>query len=345
MILSRSELTILLNALYETDKRAVTVKHPAAEIGELLRFELEDAFASPVRFTTRLSAYTDAREEVKLVHGEPAYDDLPDDSAYVRALVAGGVLDINNRDDIDRFIHRHGYRDLESGHAPAVAGIDANVMPWRPGDVLGFDATTGARKDGRAPTNGYALATGVKSELDWHYKQYNTASLVEAFGEAFERTDGQPAGANREGFLGLYEFRRLVATRNVDLVECEPGDEAIVDGYRRYNAESRKDVLLFSNDFGFIDRAGEAGLPAQHIDFARTLPRRTTTSWDSFADLLYYLAVTFAVIELPGVTLFGVWNGKNGSHWQNEQVVVSPRSPKVESRLERDKQILDAPEK
>jgi hypothetical protein len=343
VILARRHLTVLLNALYETDKRRVTVEHPCAEVGELLQFDLEGPFDSPVRFTQSLTGYDETRQAVERQYGSDAYDDLPDDSAYVRALVAGGVLDVQNREEVDRFVRRHGYRDLEAGHAPVVAGIDANIIPWRMGDVLGIDHASGPRDDaGRAPTNGYALATGVKEELDWHYKQHQTASLVAAFGEEFERLDNQPAGANREGFLGLYEYRRLLADRNVDRVSCETGDEAIIEGYRQFDAESRKDVALFSNDFGFVDRATDAGLPAQHVDFPRSLPRQTTATWDDLARVLYFLAVRFGVLRLPGVTLYGVWNGKDGRHWQHDELAVEPRSPKLEPILARDQTIVEA---
>ncbi|KAB1190747.1 MULTISPECIES: hypothetical protein [Haloferax] len=343
MILARRHVTLLLNALHETGKHRITVKHPCGDVGELLRVRLADPFESTVRFTQSLSEYVDTRGVIQREYGPDAHDDLPDDSAYVRSLVASGVLDISNRDEVTEFVHRHGYRDLEAGHPPVIAGIDANIMPWDMGSVLGIDHVTGGTDDAdRSPTNGYALATGVKEELDWHYNQYQTASLVNAFGEEFERVDNQPAGNNREGFLGLYEFRRLMADRNVDLVDCETGDENIVEAYRAFASESRKDVVLFSNDFGFIDLASDAAVPAQHVDFPRTLPRKTTASWDDIADLVYYLTIRFGVLKLPGATLYGVWNGKDGRHWQHEELVVEPRSPKVEAALQRDQKIVDA---
>ena len=343
MILSRPQLTALLNALYETGNRRVAVEHPCDDVGELLEFELGPPFESPVRFTQRLPAYTSTRENIERKYGETAHDDLPDENACVRCLVAGGVLDVANRDAIDAFIDRYGYPDLEAGHPPAVVGIDANIMPFRIAEVLDIDHRTGSRDDrDRRPTNGYALATGVKAELDWHYNQHHVESLVDAFGEEFERLDNEPAGDNREGFLGLYEHRRLVAERNVDIVECEEGDEAIVEAYREFHETSRKNVLLFSNDFGFIQQAKGANVPAQHVDFQRQLPRKTTASWDAISDTLYYLAIRFGVLVLPGVTLYGVWNGKDGRHWQQHQLAVECRSPKLEPLLQRDQRIIEA---
>lgn len=39
------------------------------------------------------------------------------------------------------------------------------------------------------------------------------------------------------------------------------------------------------------------------------------------------LAIIFGVVRLPKVTLDGIWNGKTGEHWQNEQTDVISRSP------------------
>jgi hypothetical protein len=65
-----------------------------------------------------------------------------------------------------------------------------------------------------------------------------------------------------------------------------------------------------------------------------------TASWWSIEKALYYLAVIFGVLRLPKVTLYGVWNGKTGKHWQNEQLDVIPRSPEIEYVLDRDLSIV-----
>ncbi|MFB6186972.1 MAG: hypothetical protein ABEI86_08935 [Halobacteriaceae archaeon] len=339
MHLARPRLMVLFNALYDQDVTSIPVRHPCEAIGELIRIELDDRGEATIRFTQRANSYRDARETIPAKFGEPAYKDLPDAETYVRATVASGHVGFNNRDAIESFIDRYGYPDLTAGHKPVVLGIDANIIPWRVPEVLDIDSATGSRdaKD-RAPTNGYALATGVKEELDWYYKQKHTRELTAVFSEEFARLDNQPAGANREGFLGLYEYRRLRTNRTVDIVECETGDTAIVDGYKEFNETSRKRALLLSNDRGFVDQAVEAGVPAQHIAFPYELPRK----WTQATELRYYLAVLFGVVRLPKVTVYGVWNGKDGRHWQHEQLDIECCSPKIEPQLERDLSILDA---
>lgn len=334
---------ILLNALYDQGIVSISVKHPCEDIGELVQINLENDGQATVRFTQGTMTYEDNREAIAVRHGEPAYNDLPDAETYTRTVVASGYVSPNNHDAIEEFIQRNGYADLEAGHDPVVLGLDTNIIAWRLPEILGIDSETGDPDDhDRQPTNGYALATGVKEELDWHFKQYNTHELTQAFGEEFARLDSQPAGANRVGFLGLYEYRRLRTNRTVDIVDCDTGDEAIVEAYSRFNQNSRKQAILFSNDYGFVDRSADAGIPAQHIEYPIDIPRKAEGSWTQAAELLHYLAILFGVIQLPKVTLYGVWNGKDGRHWQRDQIDLDCRSPKIEPKLQRDLTILDA---
>ncbi|WP_228717215.1 hypothetical protein [Haloferax marinisediminis] len=290
-----------------------------------------------------LGDLNEGREEIRRRYGETVHNDLPDADEYVRAVTAGGLVPVANVSEIHEYISRHGYRDLEAGHGPLVLGIDTNIIPWELPRILDLDHKYGTTDDaGRRPTNGYALATGVKEELDWHYKHYETNSLVEAFGPEFERLTNQPAGSNRQGFLGLYAYRALMAGRNVDRVETGTGDESIVSGYLEYQQNSRKKPLLLSNDRGFVERSVDAGLLSQHVSFTPVLPRTVSATWKEIADTLYLLSVIFGALNLPKVTLFGVWNGKSGLGWQHEKLSCQFRSPKLEPLVERQMRVLDA---
>lgn len=342
MKLARQHTTHLLNALYSEGVSTVSVKHPCDEIGELLEIDLSNPVDTTVRFSQGALTYQDTREEIHTTHGERAYEDLPDKETYIRALVAGSLIAIENRDDVGTFFRRHGYPDLDAGHEPVALGIDTNVLAWRLPDVLGLDPERYSDEKGRSPVNGFALATGIHDELNWHYNHYETRSLEDAFGQEFARLDKQPAGANREGFLGLYEYRRLRDHRYADTLDSKTGDEAIIDAYAEYDEESRKRVVLLSNDHGFIDRAHEKGLLAQHVSFPIDTPRKVSVSWDELRDVLYTLTVLFGVLRLPKVTLYGVWNGKSGEDWQQQRLDVECRSEKVAEKLRRDHAITSA---
>jgi hypothetical protein len=70
------------------------------------------------------------------------------------------LLSVANEDSLRGFLDSNGYRDLNAGHRPVVAGFDTNLLPWRIATVLGL--TPG--RD--SAVNGFALATGVLDELE-----------------------------------------------------------------------------------------------------------------------------------------------------------------------------------
>lgn len=336
MQLTRPHLTILLNALYDTGTTTIPVEHPSNELGELFRIELDNAGETTVRLTTDLEAYADVRNDINNEYGEPAISELPDKRSYLSAFIAGGLLDPTNQDEIDDFLASNAGRDLNAGHRPLVAGFDTNLVPWRIADVLGLQSSE------QSTVNGFALAAGVLDELDWGHKRSDTQSLTEAFGSEFDELWNQPAGSSREGRLGENYYRRLRDSRYAEEVPTDRGDEAIIDGYASFQSEGRKDLVLFSNDRDFIERAHANRILAQRVEFPSTLPRELSGSWATIQNTLYVLTVLFGVLTLPKVTLYGVWKGKEGMDWHDEILKLDCRSPKVEPLIERDRAIVDA---
>ena len=87
MHVSRRQLMVLMNALYDQGVDSVPVRHPCDEIDELVRIDLEDKGQATVRFTQGAITYQDNRETIPAKYGEPAYEDLPDAATYTRAAV------------------------------------------------------------------------------------------------------------------------------------------------------------------------------------------------------------------------------------------------------------------
>jgi hypothetical protein len=346
MELAHEDLVLLLNGLYELGEESFSVVHPADEIGELFRVDLGDATESTVSMTTGAVTYEDALDEIEREHGPTVRKELPNEAAYVKAVTASRLVDIQNRGELDEFITRYGYQDLQEGHPPRYAGFDTNLLPWRMHDVLEIDPVLHTKRGGRAPVNGYALLEGVDSELSISYRYGKNAmpaaELADAFGPEYERLAGQPTEDNRETRLGLREFRRLRETRPHDIVATETGDTGIIDGCAEYYADKPTGVVLFSNDYGFIDEARERKLPAVHVNFDVDFPRRLTGTWDQIATLLYELAVLFGVLVLPRATLYGVWEGKSERNWKHEEIDIDTRSEKLAAILERDQPIVQA---
>ncbi|WP_138007386.1 hypothetical protein [Halalkalirubrum salinum] len=338
MRVKRKHLTVLLNRLYDRGDAEFVVEHPSSEIGELLRIQLDAYDSCTVQFSTSLDEYTTRRQDVGRQYAESIFTDLPDASAFRNAVLASGILEPTNQAEIKTFLDRYGDPDLMAGHAPAFAGFDTNLMPWRIDRILGLHDPD----SGIGYVNGFVLATGVRDELDWDYKCHDTDPFVNAFGDAYEAYWNQPLGSARIGRLGLLTYRRIRDIEQAVEVHSDEGDEAIIDAYDKYDREYRNDILLFSNDRNFVERARAHRLLGQRVDLPSEFPDEATASWREIEILLYMLAIVFGIIEVPSVTVYGVWRGKDELDWQYERVKLDARSPTLASKLEGDLSIVES---
>lgn len=338
MRVQREHLTVLLNRLYDRGDDEFAIKHPSSEISELLRIELNEYDKCTIHFVTDLDEYAAARQDVGREYPERIFEDLPDAAEFRNAVLASGILRAANHEDIKAFLDRYGDPDLMAGHPPAFAGFDTNLMPWRIDRVLGLHDPN----EGIGYVNGFVLATGVRDELDWDYKCHDTDPFIDAFGDVYEAYWNQPLGSARIGRLGLLTYRRIRDIEQAIEVQSERGDEAIIDAYDEYDREYRNNILLFSNDRNFVERARAHRMLGQRVDFPDAFPDVATASWRETELLLYMLAIVFGIIELPSVTVYGVWRGKDELDWQHEHVRLDPCSPKLEPKLEGDLSIVES---
>lgn len=338
MRIERRHLSVLFNRLYDRGDERFAIEHPADEVGELLEVELGPYDDCTLRFRTDAEAYATARDEVRRTYPERVAADLPDPDDYVTAVLASGAIGIDNVEEVTQLLERYGDPDLTAGHPPVFAGFDTNLLPWRIDQVLGLRE----RGAGIGYVNGFVLATGVRDELDWDYKCHDTDPFVDAFGSAFEEYWNQPVGDARIGRLGMQAYRDVRDVEQAVEIQSEEGDEQIVAAYDAYDDEHRGQILLFSNDRAFVERARAHTLLGQWIDLPDELPRSTSATWRQVETLVYVLTVLFGVLELPAVTLHGVWRGKEGLDWQRERLEVRPRSPPLESDLAADLSIVES---
>lgn len=338
MRIQRSHLNALFNRLHDRGEESFHVSHPSAEIGDLVRVSLAEYDDSTVAFEKNCDEYATARQDVGRNHPKPVYDDLPTADQYLKAVLASGMLPIANYDELRSFVDRYGNPDLMAGHSPVVAGFDTNLLPWRIDRILGLRDP----EEGVGYVNGFVLATGVRDELDWENKCHDTDPFVDAFGDAYEEYWNQSLGSARIGRLGLLSYRSIRDIQQADEIESGVGDESIIDAYDDYNRERRNDVLLFSNDRNFVERARSHRLLGQWVEMPDDLPAETTATWKELEYLVYLLAVIFGVVELPTVTVHGIWKGKDQLDWQQERLKLDCRSPKLRPKLEADLSIVES---
>jgi hypothetical protein len=338
MRIKRDHLTVLLNRFFDRGDEVFKVEHPAPEIGTLLEIELGEQGTCTIKFAKSIEEYAEARNEVRRNHPETVADDLPEPNKYLKAILASGILTIENLDETKQLLERYGDPDLMAGHPPVFAGFDTNLMPWRIDRVLGLNEPG----KGIGYVNGFVLSTGVRDELDWDSKCHDTAPFEEAFGDIYEEYWNQPLGSARVGRLGQLTYRRIRDIEQAQEIDSESGDESIIDAYDQYNRDHRADILLFSNDRNFVEMAQGHRIISQHIEFPGELPDSRRGAWSEIELLLYHLAIVFGIIELPNTTMFGVWRGKEQLDWQNERVKVDARSPELKGMLEADLSIVES---
>ncbi len=54
--------------------------------------------------------------------------------------------------------------------------------------------------------------------------------------------------------------------------------------------------VLLSNDYGFIERATDAGVPAQHLTFPVDVSQSTRGSWMEATEFVHYFTIRFGVL-------------------------------------------------
>lgn len=340
MQLGRTDLTMLFNGLLERGHERVPVAHPATEMGELFTIELDDWDDSTVRFATDREGYANSRNDVRLEYPSVVADDLPTADQYVRAAVAAGVVPLANLADIEDLVERYSDPALIHGHSPVYVGLDTNLLPWRVDRILGLRDPD----EGVGYFNGFVLATGVRDELQWDGKCADTGPFEAAFGPAFGEYWNQPLGMDRLWRLGQVHYRTIRDIDQATEITSDRGDDAIVSAYEEYQGTNRAELILFSNDRNFVELAQTNNMIGVHVAFPRDLPRTASATWKDLETLLYVYTVLFGVLELPGVTLHGVWSGKEGQDWKRERLKLDCRSPKLADLLETDLHIVEGHE-
>lgn len=184
--------------------------------------------------------------------------------------------------------------------------------------------------------NGYAVVTGVRDELyDYggNEKIQNTHELEEELDSRFGRLYNQLKGSPREMKLGSLYYRDLNYELYTEEIRSDRGDANILAACEEFHDSKAYDLLMFSEDSEFIEQAQTRRVPSHLIEFQRTLPRRATVSWDDLAVTLYLQAILFGILDLPGVDVYGVWQGKKGQNWKDHELRLDCSSPKIYEKL------------
>jgi len=325
--ITREQLPLLFNALYSTGNPTITVDHKSTLLSTLYEIELDRGKPATIRFTTNLDQYQEERSDVERQYGEQARSEIPSRRSFLGAFTSR-VLEFDNQDEISEKIDPFRNRRIQHSNTASLAVFDTNLIQYWPAQQLGV------APEQEQGLNGYAVVTGVRDELrdyDGDEKINNTRALEDAFGNEFGGLFNQLKGTPRQLRLGRQYWSRLQRELYTEKIKSDKGDNEITAACEN----SGFDLVLFSNDAGFISAGKECGLPSIRVDFPQSFPRKTDVTWEEAATTLYIHAVQFGILRLPKVDLYGVWKRKESEEWESDTLAVRCRSPTVEKQLSR----------
>ncbi len=325
--ITREQLPLLFNALYSTGNPTISIDHKSNLISTLYKIELNRGNLASIRFTTNSDQYKEERSNVERQHGPQAKSEIPGFRSFIGSFTSS-VLEFENQNKISDQIDPYRNRRLQHSNSAALAVFDTNLIQYWP-----------ARQLGVAPEldeglNGYGVVTGVRDELmnyDGNEKINNTRDLKTAFGQEYGELFNQLKGTPRQLRLGRLYWSHLQRELYTEKISSETGDNAITAACE----DSDFDLILFSNDSGFISAGRDRGLSSIHVDFPQTFPRKKDVIWEDAATALYLHAIQFGILELPKLDLWGVWPGKKADEWETDTLAVRCRSPVVAKQLSR----------
>lgn len=335
--ITRHQLPILFNALYSIGDRSLSVDHKSDDISTLYKIELERGEPARIRFSNGVDEYERERSQVERLHGEQAHSELPDGRSFVGAFTAS-VLEFENQDEISEQVDPYRNRRLEHGNAASLAVFDTNLIQYWPGHQLGVAPEL---ENG---LNGYAVVTGVRDELmnfEGNPKIQSTHDLEEAFGREYSELYNQPKQTPRQLHIGRQYFNRLRRKLYTEKIRSDTGDNNITAACENFHQTGGFDLLLFSNDAGFISAARAREIPAILVDLPDTFPRTMKVNWEDAATALYLHTVQFGTLELPKIDLYGVWPRKRPHDWETDTLAVRCRSPVAEKQFDRYMTLMD----
>jgi len=335
LTLSIAELTAVLNDLYHQGYPCFSLRYPLLDL-DLATFDL-DAADTVVRLTDRAEyqrRFEDLRSWFQEHDERYAIREIPDYTAYKTSLLQAGLIGYQNLDKVKTELLGTLTRNVLKGHPAAFVALDTNILRDR------FFSTFVAQEAElkRKPLS-FALTDIIRDELAFTYK-YNERDLSGLLSHPnlthhrhlVEQFWNQNKLKDRLQRLGHLEFIKIQSSMNFHL--CGPtqgmdpaasADMRIIQSYQNF-ATTYRHVLLLSRDFDFIAISeGRPGIEPLMAELPRDVLPRGTIGWESLGELIYIWAVVFGCVELVAadnrvLRFFGLWKGKEPTHWNEELV-------------------------
>ena len=331
-ILSRRELQVLTNCIYDGDTRYVHVTYPFYDL-ELFTLDMKKPELTHI---VRAKDFDGARLSRKPIDRSVSADELPSYNDLRNCLLSSGFLDYKNEGEIAKTLAdlRDEARDPNKRPRPVFVALDTNILynkflsrhlPMRDG----MSDRTVDSEDFR-----YVLSEVVQQEIDNRITHKYTREEIGALSALFAHKELLNEFRNASGRRGrvakqafgemnfvMTELRAL-RIKGRSTGDRERNDIAIAQSYKEWARGGDYDVLLLTADEDMINHARMSELMTLQMELPFDVPEHGRIDPWAVTDLLYDLAVTFGAVSLEneGVTLLGEWGGKTSGDYARENL-------------------------
>jgi hypothetical protein len=313
MLVQRADLMVLLNYIYEEDPYFEIKTKLSLNGGKdtpLARVELKESYAQVE--TIDESTYEDLTYKYE--------EFFPKYSNYLNALVASGVLKVDGIDEVfDKILGEFGKSLYDGRVKPLYVSFDTNCFINR----ISYQLERFA-KEKRAKLGAFVVAEGIKRELfkekPGKYRE-EELRVVKRIDGRFEELLNQPKVEERIKKIGKAEYDRFRSSVRFEEIPSGVGDNEIAESLGDFSRERNCDVWLMTFDKNMYEVSVGFGVYPILLEFPYRRERlKLKTDWDCVCDLIYTTAVIFGFVNISGITVYGIWRGKNPDDWNKERV-------------------------
>jgi hypothetical protein len=327
MLVQRADLMVLLNYIYYEEDPYFEIKTNLSLDGRkdasLARVELKESYAQVETIDE------DTYDNLTYKHEEffPRY------SNYLNALVASGILKVDGIDEVFERIIGEFRKSLYERPKPLYVSFDTNCFINR----ISYQLEKFA-KEKKAKLGAFVVAEGVKRELFREKpSKYREEELrvVRRIDSRFEEFLNQPKVEERIKKIGKVEYDRFRSSVRFEEVPSGVGDNEIAEALGNFSRGRNCDVWLITFDKTMYEVSAGFGVYPILLEFPYRRERlKLKTDWDCVCDLIYTTAVIFGFVNISGITVYGIWKGKNPDDWSEERVKLKLNKDAKQLRID-----------
>lgn len=343
---------LLLNAFYLAGVRRLKVKSFLLN-QELFEVNVSDetkektavSFENLVRDENRY-------EEMRSGFGEWSAE-IPTFSGFRGIIYASGILKPLHWKEISKEILEEVDRDPLKGMKPIFMSFDTNALVKCRYTFISWFLRKSTPPSRYTRKPGYVLAGGVVRELENSFEEKYRESDLSAMNRAFKTNReiideliNQLRLRDRTFRLGHVEHKEMSSNEYYEEEGSERGDTKIISALKSFSMKKNVDVMVYSEDTDFIEKATSNKLIAKRLDTPTEVPHSIEDlNWNDILQLLQVTAISYGALGITGgdtkIKLFGIWRGKKGENWNRRDLKIKTHNETLKTFLEKNLEILE----